>query len=68
MASATVTSWTTCIKELQQLFFSQSTAPGFDKQVERMEKAVQSLQGKFDDAHLPSAAWKKLVRDVQVLP
>jgi hypothetical protein len=67
MASATVASWTNGIKELQQCVFSQSTGPGFEKQVERMEREVQSLQKTFHDACLPSAAWNKLVRDVQVL-
>jgi hypothetical protein len=66
MASAAVASWTAFIKDLQKCVFGDPTAPGSAKLIERMDKEVQSLSQTFPGASVPSAAWKKLVRDVQV--
>ena len=60
MANAAVASWSACIKELQQLAAGSATSPDAAQlAVDRLDKDKQSP--------LPSAAWKKLVRNVKVL-
>jgi hypothetical protein len=61
MANAAAASWAACIKELQKLVDDPSTSP------DTAQRAVDKLDQDIA-APLPNAAWKKLVRDVKVMP
>jgi hypothetical protein len=65
MSNAAVATWTKAIHEVQKILDTPSTAPS-------TKQAHTGLQCKLglmdaDGSLLPSAAWKKLVQDVQVM-
>jgi hypothetical protein len=66
MANAAVATWTKSIKEIQSLIDARSTAP--DTKLKLTEWRMKHGLADTDVLLLPSAAWKKLVQDAQVMP
>ena len=67
MAKIEVSSWTACIRILQQLVDAPCTAPDTSMaRCEAAKAAVLKCAGDGGDSPLPNSAWKKLVHDVKV--